>query len=119
MAWVVPLFLAYVPSLVIGFMIFTLLITRYWALPLEAPAGTWPEGEWPPVTIVIAAWNEDEAIVRTLERIAHLTYDGQVEIVVADNNSADDTARLADAAGTRLGLRYRRVFEEKQGNTTP
>src|SRR5262245_25033702 len=34
MAWVIPFFLAYVPGLVIGFMIFTLLITPYRELPL-------------------------------------------------------------------------------------
>ena len=79
------------------------------------PRGDWPEGEWPSVTILIAAWNESEAIVRTLERIAELTYPGRLEVVVADNNSTDDTARLADAAGARLGLQYRRIFEEKQG----
>ena len=71
----IPIFLAYVPALVIGFMIFTLLITRYEELPLEPPKGDWPEG-WPPVTIVVAAWNESEAIVRTLERISELAYDG-------------------------------------------
>ena len=115
MGWVIPLFLAYIPGLVIGFMIFTLLITRYQELPLEPPKGDWPEGEWPSVTIVVAAWNESEAIVRTLEHIAELSYEGRVEVVVADNNSTDDTALLADAAGERLGLDYRRVFETKQG----
>ena len=110
----IPIFLAYVPALVIGFMIFTLLITRYEELPLEPPKGDWPEG-WPPATILIAAWNESEAIVRTLERISELTYDGQLEVVVADNNSTDDTGLRADAAAERLGLRYRRVFEAKQG----
>jgi len=115
MAWVIPLFLAYIPSLVIGFMIFTLLITRYQELPLEPPKGDWPEGDWPSVTIVVAAWNESEAIVRTLEHIAALSYEGRVEVVVADNNSTDDTALLADVAGERLGLTYRRVFETKQG----
>jgi poly-beta-1,6-N-acetyl-D-glucosamine synthase len=115
MAWVIPLFLAYIPALVIGFMIFTLLITRYRELPLEPPRGDWPKGEWPSVTIVIASWNESERIVRTLERIEQLTYEGRVEVVVADNNSTDDTAALAEAAGERFGLDYRRVFEEKQG----
>jgi biofilm PGA synthesis N-glycosyltransferase PgaC len=115
MAWVIPLFLAYIPALVIGFMIFTLLITRYRPLPIEPPAGDWPDEEWPPVTIVIAAWNESEGIVRTLEHIAQLTYGGRVEVIVADNNSTDDTAVLAEAAGERLGLDYRRVFEPKQG----
>jgi poly-beta-1,6-N-acetyl-D-glucosamine synthase len=64
---------------------------------------------------VVAAWNESEAIVQTLERIAELTYEGPVEVVLADNNSSDDTAALADAAGARLGLDYRRVFEQRQG----
>ena len=115
MGWVIPLFLAYIPGLVIGFMIFTLLITRYQTLPLEPPKGDWPEGQWPSVTIVVAAWNESEAIVRTLEHIAELSYAGRVEVVVADNNSTDDTAQLADATGERLGLNYRRVLETKQG----
>ena len=99
MAWVIPIFLAYIPALIIWFMIFTLLITRYRELPLEAPKGDWPEGEWPPVTIAVAAWNEGEAIVRTLEHIGELSYPGSLEVVVADNNSTDDTA----AAGGRGG----------------
>jgi poly-beta-1,6-N-acetyl-D-glucosamine synthase len=115
MAWVIPILLAYIPGLVMGFMIFTLLITRYQELPVEPPKGDWHEGEWPSVTIVVAAWNESEAIVRTLEHIAELSYEGRVEVVVADNNSTDDTALLADAAGQRLGLDYRRVSETKQG----
>jgi len=72
MAWVIPIFLAYVPAVLIGFMVFTLLISRYREPPFEPPLGTWPDGEWPPVTILIAAWNEEGAIVPTLERIADL-----------------------------------------------
>jgi biofilm PGA synthesis N-glycosyltransferase PgaC len=115
MAWVIPTFLAYIPGLVIWFMIFTLLITRYQELPLEPPKGDWPDGQWPSVTILVAAWNESEAIVRTLERIGELSYGGRVAVVVADNNSTDDTPLLADAAGARLPFQYRRVFEVKQG----
>jgi biofilm PGA synthesis N-glycosyltransferase PgaC len=112
--WVIPIFLAYVPALVIGFMIFTLVITRYEQLPLEPPDGDRADG-WPAVTIIVAAWNESEAIVRTLERISELAYEGPLEVVLADNNSTDETAARADAAAGRLGLRYRRVFEAKQG----
>jgi biofilm PGA synthesis N-glycosyltransferase PgaC len=115
MAWVIPLFLAYIPALVIGFMIFTLLITRYRGLPLDPPQGDWPDGEWPSVTVLIAASNESDAIVRTLEQIAGVMYGGSVEVVVTDNNSTDDTAVLADAAGERFGLHYRRVFEPRHG----
>jgi hypothetical protein len=40
LAWVIPVFLAYVPGLVIGFMAFTLLITRY----RDETAGCPPRG---------------------------------------------------------------------------
>ena len=115
MGWVIPIFLAYIPGLVIWFMIFTLLITRYEPLPLEPPAGEWDAGEWPSVSILVAAWNESASIVHTLSHIANLTYPGRVEVIVADNNSTDDTGPLSDAAGSRMGFDYRRVFEAKQG----
>ena len=115
LAWVIPILLAYIPGVVVGFLIFTLLITRYREPDSAAPRGAWPDGEWPPVTIVIAAWNEQEAIVATLECVASLAYGGPIEVVVADNNSTDLTAEQADAAATRLGLQYRRVFEAEPG----
>jgi cellulose synthase/poly-beta-1,6-N-acetylglucosamine synthase-like glycosyltransferase len=40
---------------------------------------------WPAVTVVVAARNEEEAIVPTLERIAELDYPERVEVVLADN----------------------------------
>src|SRR4249919_1797804 len=76
MAWVIPIFLAYIPGLIIWFMIFTLLITRYEELPLDPPKGDWAEGQWPSVTILVAAWNESAGIVRTLEQIGALAYPG-------------------------------------------
>jgi hypothetical protein len=66
-AWVIPTLLAYIPGLVIGFLCFTLLLTRYRPPPLEAPAGPWPEGQWPPITVIVAAYNEERAIEGTLE----------------------------------------------------
>ena len=107
LAWVIPLFLGYIPGAVIGLMAFTLLITRYRELA--------PLANCPPVTVVAAARNEEAAIVSTLERIAGLSYPGEVEVVLADNNSTDRTAELAAAAAARLGLRYRRVFEPRPG----
>jgi biofilm PGA synthesis N-glycosyltransferase PgaC len=101
--------LAYVPGFVIGFLVFTLLLTRYREPVLERTDG------WPDVTIVIAAWNEQEAIVPTVEHIAALTYPGSIEVVLADNNSTDRTSERAGSAAERLGLRYRRVWEERPG----
>ena len=110
LGWVIPILLAYVPALVIGFMLFTLLVNPYRELELVPPAGSWS-----PVTVLIAARNEAEAIVPTLEEIAGLTYPGPVEVVLADNGSTDLTAELGEETARRLGLDYRRVFEQAPG----
>ena len=115
MAWVIPLFLAYIPGLVIGFMASTLIVSPYHGLKRDPPPGPWPDGEWPAVTVVVAAWNEEQAIEPTLERLAATTYLGDVAVVLADNNSTDHTAELAEAAAARLSLDYRRVFEPEPG----
>jgi biofilm PGA synthesis N-glycosyltransferase PgaC len=115
MAWVIPIMLAYIPGLLIGFLAATLLTIRYRVPSPEAPAGPWPEGEWPPVTVIIAAWNEERTIGLTLDRIAALSYPGRLEVVVADNNSTDRTAELAEQTAQRHGLEYRRVFEPTGG----
>jgi poly-beta-1,6-N-acetyl-D-glucosamine synthase len=113
-AWVIPIFMAYIPAIVIGFLCFTLLLTRY-APALRVPAGPWPAGEWPAVTVVVAAYNEEEAIEPTLEHIAAAAYPGPVGVVLADNNSTDRTAERAGLAAARLDLRYRRSFEPEAG----
>jgi poly-beta-1,6-N-acetyl-D-glucosamine synthase len=114
-AWVIPVLLAYIPGLVIGFLCFTLLLTRYRPPPLDAPAGPWPSGEWPAVTVIVAAYDEEDAIEATLDRIAATAYPGRVEVILADNNSTDRTAELAEVAAQRLGLDYRRIFEPVAG----
>ena len=114
-AWLIPTLLAYIPALIIGFLAFTLILSPYRFPRLHPPSGQWPEGEWPPVTLMVAALNEEEAITPTIERIANLTYPGPIEVVLADNNSTDRTAELAEQAAQRLGLHYRRVFEKEMG----
>ena len=76
MAWVIPILLAYIPRLVIGFLAFTLLTVRYRVPIPDPPDGPWPAGEWPPVTVIVAAWNEEDTIVPTIDRIAGLAYRG-------------------------------------------
>ena len=115
MSWVIPIMLAYIPGLLIGFLAFTLITTRYRPPDLEAPKGPWPDGRWPSVTLIVAAWNEEDAIAPTLERFADLSYPGLLEIVLADNNSTDSTAERARAAAVRHGMQYRRIFEPTPG----
>jgi poly-beta-1,6-N-acetyl-D-glucosamine synthase len=116
MAWVIPIFMAYIPGVVIGFLCFTLIFTRYMPPPLGyAPQGPWPRGEWPAVTVIIAAYNEEDAIERTIDRLAATSYAGTVSVVLADNNSSDRTAELAEAAARRHEFDYRRSFEPAAG----
>jgi poly-beta-1,6-N-acetyl-D-glucosamine synthase len=115
MAWVIPTMLAFVPSIVIGFLGFTLLLTRYRPVELSPPRGAWPAGEWPPVTILIAAWNEEETIAATIEHVGALSYEGALTVLLADSNSTDRTAVLAKKAADRCGLDYCRVFEPEPG----
>jgi poly-beta-1,6-N-acetyl-D-glucosamine synthase len=115
MAWVIPTTLAYIPGLLIGLLAFTLITTRHRPPNLRPPAGPWQAGEWPAVTVIVAARNEEDAIVPTLERFAELAYPGPVDIVLADNSSSDRTAERAHAAACRLRLHYRRVCESTPG----
>jgi len=108
--WLVPTMLAYVPGVVIGFFLFTLLLSTYVEQPLVVAGGVWPD-----VTVVIAAWNAETAIAETIAAIARAGYRGRLEVVLADNNSTDRTAELAEAAAHEQQLEYRRVFEPEPG----
>jgi poly-beta-1,6-N-acetyl-D-glucosamine synthase len=115
LGWLIPITLAYIPGVVVGFLAATLILAPYQPPGLEAPLGSWPPGDWPPVTLLIAARNEEAAVARTLEQVAGLAYGGPIEVVLADNGSDDRTAERAAAVAARLGLRYRRVFEPEAG----
>ena len=115
MAWVIPTTLAYIPGLLIGFLAFTLITSRYRPPSLEPPPGPWQPGPWPAVTVIVAARNEEDAIVPTLERLGELSYPGPLRVVLADNGSTDRTVERAQEVALRLGLRYRRVSESTPG----
>ena len=52
---------------------------------------------WPPVTAVIPARDEAASIGATVQSLLQQDYDGDVQVIVVDDNSEDGTA---DAAGT-------------------
>jgi glycosyltransferase involved in cell wall biosynthesis len=53
----------------------------------------------PEISIVIPAYNEEEAILKTLASLSKSTTSRSVEIIVVNNNSSDRTGELAEAAG--------------------
>jgi cellulose synthase/poly-beta-1,6-N-acetylglucosamine synthase-like glycosyltransferase/peptidoglycan/xylan/chitin deacetylase (PgdA/CDA1 family)/spore germination protein YaaH len=67
-----------------------------------------------PVSIVIAAYNEGKVIAGTLQSLLSTEYKGELEIIVVDDGSADDTAaeveRVAD-----VDPRVRLLRQENRG----
>jgi glycosyltransferase involved in cell wall biosynthesis len=63
----------------------------------------------PLVTVVIPAYNEEKTIVRTLNSMCRNITSFCTEIIVVNNNSKDNTAKLVEACGIKC------VLEEKQG----
>ncbi len=47
MSWVIPIFLAYVPAVLVGFMVFTLITLRYRVPSPDPPSGPWREARGP------------------------------------------------------------------------
>jgi glycosyltransferase involved in cell wall biosynthesis len=77
----------------------------------SAPAGR-DSGETPLVSVVIPCLNEaeniDSCVSAALEAIVRMGVVG--EVVVADNDSEDDSARLAEQAGARVVVERRRGY---------
>ena len=115
MAWVIPIMLAYIPGLVIGFMIFTLIVTRYRPPALEPP-GAVAGRPWPPVTVVcrVERGGGDRGDARAHRR-AHVSRPDRGRAGGQQLDRPDRRARRR--GGERLGLRYRRVFEPKPAST--
>lgn len=89
-------FIAYVPGFMNAFLLGTLLLDRR---PPRVRLA-----QYPPVTVLVAAYNEAAAIRDTLASLAAQTYPGLVEILVLNDGSTDDTVALARAAASELSF---------------
>jgi biofilm PGA synthesis N-glycosyltransferase PgaC len=87
-------FIAYVPGFMNAFLFGALLFDR-------RPARRSP-GAYPPVSILIAAYNESDSVDDTLQSLAAQDYRGPLEILVLDDGSTDDTASLVRTAIAEL-----------------
>ncbi len=90
-------FIAYVP----GFMNAFLLIS----LVLRPQSRRETPDHWPAITILVAAYQEENLIAETLRSISGLEYPGQLEILVMDDGSTDATSdRVRDCEQLFAGL---------------
>jgi cellulose synthase/poly-beta-1,6-N-acetylglucosamine synthase-like glycosyltransferase len=52
----------------------------------------------PGVSVLVPAYNEEKVIVQTIASLLHQRYGGEMEIVVVDDGSSDDTALICEEA---------------------
>jgi biofilm PGA synthesis N-glycosyltransferase PgaC len=89
-------FIAFVPGFMNAFLAASLLLDR--RPPRRTPMF------YPPVTILIAAYNEEGGIAATLESLARLNYRGELEAIVINDGSRDGTVAQVEASQLSLEL---------------
>jgi biofilm PGA synthesis N-glycosyltransferase PgaC len=100
-------FLAYVPGYLVSFTVVSLLLDRQPPFkPMQAEK---------PVTVLIAAYNEENRIPETLRYIKIQDYEGEIRVLIANNNSGDGTSHVARQTAKDLGIRLQIIDEENQG----
>ena len=77
------LFIAVVPGFINAFMVFSLMMDKR---PVRKHLDSYP-----PITILIAAYNEEAVIPDTFESIAKQNYPGTLEVILIDDGSKDKT----------------------------
>lgn len=108
-------------SLSAGFIFLSLLlfVTIYWtAIPLALfqhygeQFRTVEIEEWPSVTAMIPAYNEEGYVGRCIDSVLENSYPGSLEVVVIDDGSTDRTLAEAQA---RTSDRLRVIHKENEG----
>lgn len=106
-AWAVVLLVAYLPGGIVAFLAFSLAMDRQPPLRVSDPTT--------PLTVVIAARDEEVGIVPTLRSLAAVQYAGPVHVILADNGSTDSTVAVARAAAAELGVDLHVVHQPVPG----
>ncbi|MGA9582706.1 MAG: glycosyltransferase [Allosphingosinicella sp.] len=106
-------FVAYLPGFMNAFLLASLLME-----PRRERRG---QSLYPPISILIAAYQEEKAIAQTLRSVRDAGYPGAVEIIVLDDGSADGTSAAVDYCRAELfasapGIDLRLIrFERNRG----
>lgn len=85
-AWLIVTGIALLPGLANAFLFAGLLLDRRPCFH--------PMGPPPPLTILMAAYNEQESMAESLEWIARQRYGGAIQVLVVDDGSQDRTAGI-------------------------
>ncbi|MGG4040184.1 glycosyltransferase family 2 protein [Bacillus smithii] len=99
--------IAYIPGYMNAFLVISLLLDRQPAFKNEFPSD--------PVTLLIAAYNEEKTIYYTLRYVAAQDYGGKMSIIVVNNHSTDQTDQEILRAKQEFDLDMTILHEEKPG----
>ena len=91
-AWLLIAGVALLPGCMTAFQVASILLAA-------KPAPAVEPARYPPLTVLIAAYNEAEGIADTLRSIAAQRYPAALDIVVVDDGSTDGTGAAAHAPG--------------------
>lgn len=89
-------FIAFIPGFMNAFLVASLLLDRR---PPRRRLEIYPG-----VTVLVAAFQEEDAIEETIETIAAEDYAGPVEVLILNDGSSDRTSEIASAMIARLNL---------------
>ncbi|MDE3065332.1 MAG: glycosyltransferase family 2 protein [Acidobacteriota bacterium] len=108
-AIVIVSLLAFLPGFVVAFLVVGLVFDRQPPFRVTSPTE--------PVTVLIAARNEESAIGDTVASLAGQDYEGPLRVVLIDNGSSDRTIEVARAAARRAGLALEVLTEATPGKS--
>jgi poly-beta-1,6-N-acetyl-D-glucosamine synthase len=109
LAWTIVILVAYLPGAVVAFLASSLILDRQPPLRVESPTT--------PLTVIIAARNEERGIGETIAAISRTDYAGPVTVILADNGSTDGTCEAARQTSKDLGVRLLVISELTPGKS--
>ena len=86
--WAAVIGVALLPGYLNAHLLASIVLARF--PPLPDPH----EIEFPPISVLVAAYNEEDEIARSVELILEQDYPGDLEVVVIDDGSTDATADI-------------------------
>jgi len=109
LAWTIVILVAYLPGAVAALLASSLVLDRQPPLHVVSPTT--------PLTVIIAARNEERGIGETIAAISRTDYAGPVTVILADNGSTDGTCEAARRTSKDLGVRLRIISELTPGKS--
>ncbi len=108
-AWVIISFIAIIP----GFLNINLVLS----ILLDWPPSLIFREKMPKVTVLIAAYNEEDSLSETIRGLRNQKYPGKFEVIIVDDGSTDRTVQKARELTKYLGGGlpcYKQIMVERQ-----